>query len=50
MLFQFLDTRRSQLLASIAEKRELSDPIKQELNQALTEFGGQFAAARKTAA
>jgi F-type H+-transporting ATPase subunit alpha len=49
-LYKFLDTRRAQLLSQVAEKRELTDPIKGELNQALTEFGEQFAASRKTAA
>jgi F-type H+-transporting ATPase subunit alpha len=49
-LFKFLDTRRAQLLSAIAEKRELTDQIKSELNQTLKEFGDQFLAARKTAA
>ena len=48
--FKFLDTRRAQLLSQLAEKKELNDQIKGELNQALKEFGDQFAAARKTAA
>jgi F-type H+-transporting ATPase subunit alpha len=49
-LFQFLDTRRSQLLASLAEKKQIDDQIKADLNQALKEFGDTFAAGRKTAA
>jgi F-type H+-transporting ATPase subunit alpha len=49
-LYKFLDTRRAQLLSAIAEKRELTDQIKSELNQTLKEFGDQFLAARKTAA
>jgi len=49
-LFQFLDTRRSQLLASLAEKKQIDDQIKTDLTQALKEFGDTFAAGRKTAA
>jgi F-type H+-transporting ATPase subunit alpha len=49
-LYKFLDTRKPQLLASIAEKKELTDPIRTDLNQALKEFTDQFGAARKTAA
>jgi F-type H+-transporting ATPase subunit alpha len=49
-LMKFLETRRAQLLASLAEKRELSDEIKGDLNKALKEFSDQFAATTKTAA
>jgi F-type H+-transporting ATPase subunit alpha len=49
-LFQFLDTRRSQLLASLADKKQIDDQIKADLTQALKEFGDTFAAGRKTAA
>jgi F-type H+-transporting ATPase subunit alpha len=49
-LYAFLDTRRAQLLASLAEKKQIDDQIKADLNQALKEFGDSFAAARKTAA
>ncbi|MGB2716795.1 MAG: F0F1 ATP synthase subunit alpha [Vicinamibacterales bacterium] len=49
-LHKFLDTRRAQLLSQVAEKRELNDQIKADLNQTLKEFGDQFAAARKAAA
>jgi len=49
-LFQFLDTRKPQMMSSFAEKKQIDDEIKADLNQALTEFGQQFAAARKTAA
>jgi F-type H+-transporting ATPase subunit alpha len=49
-LYKFLDTRRAQLLSQLAEKRELNDQIKADLNQTLKEFGDQFAAARKAAA
>jgi F-type H+/Na+-transporting ATPase subunit alpha len=49
-LYRFLDSRRAQLLASLAEKRQIDDAIKAELNAALEEFGKNFAAAQKTAA
>ena len=49
-LYQFLDTRKPQLLSSLAEKKQIDDAIKTELNQAFKEFGEAFAAARKTAA
>jgi F-type H+-transporting ATPase subunit alpha len=49
-LYQFLETRRPQLLASIAEKKELNDQIKTELTQTLKEFGETFAAANNMAA
>ena len=47
-LYKFLDTRRAQLLSAVAEKKELNDQIKSDLNQTLKEFGDQFLAARKT--
>src|SRR5687767_1063990 len=49
-LYKFLDTRRGQLLSQLADKRELDDQIKSDLNQALKEFTDQFAAATKGAA
>ena len=49
-LFQFLDTRRGQLLASLSEKKQIDDQIKTDLNQTLKEFGETFAAGKKTAA
>jgi F-type H+-transporting ATPase subunit alpha len=49
-LFEFLDTRRAQLLTSLAEKKQIDDAIKAELNQTLEEFGKTFAAARKAVA
>ena len=49
-LFQFLESRRPQLLSSLAEKKQITDEIKGELNQSLKEFGETFAAGRKTAA
>ena len=38
-LYQFLDTRKPQLLASLAEKKQIDDAIKADLKQALKEFG-----------
>jgi F-type H+-transporting ATPase subunit alpha len=49
-LYQFLDTRRAQLLSSLAEKKQIDDQIKSDLNQALKEFTETFTAARKSAA
>jgi F-type H+/Na+-transporting ATPase subunit alpha len=49
-LLKFLDNRKSQLLAALAEKKELTDEIKGELNTALKEFGAQFAATKTAAA
>jgi F-type H+-transporting ATPase subunit alpha len=49
-LLAFLDTRRAQLLSGLAEKKQIDDQIKTELDQALTEFGQTFGAAQKTAA
>jgi F-type H+-transporting ATPase subunit alpha len=49
-LLKYLETRRPQLLTGIAEKKELTDEIKNELNGTLKEFGDQFAATAKTAA
>jgi F-type H+-transporting ATPase subunit alpha len=49
-LYQFLDTRRAQLLSSLAEKKQIDDQLKADLTQTLKEFGETFAAARKTAA
>jgi len=49
-LYKFLDTRKSQLLSSLTEKKQIDDQLKAELNQALEEFGRDFAATQKTAA
>jgi F-type H+-transporting ATPase subunit alpha len=49
-LYQFLDTRRPQLLSALAEKKQIDDAIKADLEQALKEFGATFAAGRKVAA
>ena len=49
-LYKFLDTRKPQLLSALAQKKQIDDAIKHELNEALKEFGSGFAAARKSAA
>jgi F-type H+-transporting ATPase subunit alpha len=49
-LFAFLDSRRAQLLSSLAEKKQIDDQLKTDLSQTLTEFGQTFNAARKTTA
>ncbi len=49
-LLAFLDTRRAQLLSGLAEKKQIDDQVKTDLDQALTEFGQTFGAAQKTAA
>jgi F-type H+-transporting ATPase subunit alpha len=48
-LYKFLDTRRAQLLSSLAAKKQIDDEIKADLGQTLKEFGDQFAAQRKAA-
>src|SRR3954463_7058119 len=49
-LYKFLDTRKAGLMSSLSDKKQIDDAIKADLNQALEEFGKDFAAARKTAA
>jgi F-type H+-transporting ATPase subunit alpha len=48
-LYKFLETRKSQLLSSLAEKKQIDDAIKADLNAALEEYGKDFAAAQKAA-
>jgi F-type H+-transporting ATPase subunit alpha len=48
-LYQFLDTRRPQVLSSLREKKQIDDQGKADLNDALKEFGDSFVAARKAA-
>ena len=48
-LFQFLDTRKPHVLSQLAEKKQIDDQLKAELNGALKEFGDTFAAGRKAA-
>jgi F-type H+-transporting ATPase subunit alpha len=49
-LHRFLETRHPTLFGAIAEKKELTDPIKSDLNAALKEFGEHFAATNRAAA
>ena len=44
-LYRFLETRKPRVLATIAEKKALDDALKAEMNEALKEFGVEFAAA-----
>src|SRR5437762_3192415 len=37
-LYRFLDTRKAQLVSSLADKKQIDDAIKKDLNQALEEF------------
>jgi len=48
-IFRFLETRRPGLLDAIATKKQLEDQLKAEMDAALTEFGAEFAAARRAA-
>ena len=48
-LYKFLDTRKAQLLSSLAQKKQIDDAIKAELNGALEEFGKTFAASQQAA-
>jgi len=49
-LYKFLDTRKSGLMKALAEKKQIDDQVKADLNQALEEFGKSFSATGKTAA
>jgi len=49
-LYQFLETRRAQLLTTLAEKKQIDDQVKTDLTQTLKEFTDAFTSARKTAA
>src|SRR3954452_7583833 len=48
-LYRFRETRRSQLLSSLIEKKQIDDEIKTDLTQALKEYGESFATARRAA-
>ena len=48
--YQFLDTRRPQVLSALAEKKQIDDDIRAALKGALDEFGKQFASGRKPVA
>src|SRR5215510_4273298 len=43
-IFKFLETRKAALVAKLAEKKQIDDEIKPELNAALEEFGKTFVA------
>ena len=47
-LYRHFDVRYAAMLKNIAEKKQIDDALKPELNAALKEFGQQFAA-RKAA-
>jgi F-type H+-transporting ATPase subunit alpha len=50
-LYRFLETRRPEVLSTLADTKAIDDQFKTSLNAALKEFGEQFAAAAgKTAA
>ncbi len=49
-LYEFLDARKPQLLSNLAQKKQIDDALKAELNTTLKEFGDTFAAGHKTAA
>jgi len=49
-LYKFMETRHPGLIRSIAEKKQLDDQIKGSLEQAVKEFGTEFAAIRATGA
>jgi F-type H+-transporting ATPase subunit alpha len=49
-LYQFIETRYSQLFRNIAEKKQLDDQLKGTLNEAVKEFAATFQASKATAA
>jgi F-type H+-transporting ATPase subunit alpha len=49
-LYQFIETRYSQLFRSIAEKKQLDDQLKGTLTEAVKEFAATFEASKATAA
>jgi F-type H+/Na+-transporting ATPase subunit alpha len=44
-LYRFLETRRPEILSTLAEKKAIDDDLRAGLNAALKEFSAQFAAA-----
>src|SRR6187455_3301113 len=48
-LFRYLETSKSELMATLTEKKAIDDTLKAELNKALEEFGKSFAATAKVA-
>jgi F-type H+/Na+-transporting ATPase subunit alpha len=49
-LYQFIETRYSQLFRGIAEKKQLDDQLRGTLNEAVKEFAATFQASKATAA
>src|SRR5437588_2527558 len=49
-LYRFLESRHPGILTNIANKKQLDDALKGEIDRALKEFGAQFGAARKASA
>jgi F-type H+-transporting ATPase subunit alpha len=49
-LYRFIETRHPGVLRGMAEKKQLDDDLKSQINAALQEFGAQFAAERRTTA
>jgi F-type H+-transporting ATPase subunit alpha len=48
-LYQFLETRRPDVLTTLADKKALDDDLKKALDAALKEYQAQFLAGRKAA-
>ncbi len=49
-LYRFLETRHPGILTGIAEKKQIDDQMRTDIENALKEFGDTFAAERKAAA
>jgi F0F1-type ATP synthase alpha subunit len=49
-MYRFFDARKTQLLRTLAEKKQFDDALKAEVSAALKEFGDDFAARTKNAA
>src|SRR5436189_1797936 len=49
-LYRFLESRHPGILTGIANKKQLDDAMKGDVDRALKEFGSQFSAGRKAAA
>jgi len=49
-LYSFIEARHPQIFRGIAEKKQLDDPLKASLTEAVKEFAGDFAARKAAAA
>jgi hypothetical protein len=49
-MYRFFDTRKAELLRTLAEKKQFDDGLKAEFTAALKEFGDEYAAGKKAAA